>query len=302
MTSGNFPLIDRDKCTGCRICILSCPDLTLTLQKGKALVTGEKCMQCGHCAALCPEEAIAVCTPKNKELLFATFSGRQEWIPYGRGDTAALVQLMRSRRSCRNYTEQPVAAAVLEDLVKIGTTAPSGTNSQHWTFTLIPERAKVVRLGEAIAAFYHKLNCMAVNPLLRLYTRLFDNDSLGRYYRRYYKTVHQGLAEWDSGGRDRLFHGAPAVILVGATRQASCPAEDAALATQNMLLAAHCMGLGTCLIGFAVEAIKRDKKLRRLIGLDHAEEIYMAVALGYPREKYRRLTGRKIIGPRYPAL
>ncbi|MEZ4578721.1 MAG: nitroreductase family protein [Desulfobacterales bacterium] len=39
------------------------------------------------------------------------------------------------RRSCRNYKETPVPASVLEDLVRIGITAPSGTNSQMWTFT-----------------------------------------------------------------------------------------------------------------------------------------------------------------------
>ena len=57
---------------------------------------------------------------------------------------------------------------------------------------------------------------------------------------------------------DRLFHGAAAAILVTGRRQASCPAEDALLATQNILLAAHAMGLGSCLIGFAVEAMRRD--------------------------------------------
>ena len=50
---------------------------------------------------------------------------------------------------------------------------------------------------------------------------------------------------WDGG---RSFR----VRFVATAPGASSPKEDALLASQNILLAAHAMGLGTCLIGFAV--------------------------------------------------
>ncbi len=52
-------------------------------------------------------------------------------------------------------------------------------------------------------------------------------------------------------GKDLLFHGAPAAIIVASKEEASCPSEDSLLATQNILLGAHSLGLGTCLVGFA---------------------------------------------------
>lgn len=293
--------IDIKKCTGCGFCVRVCPDNVFFLSEEKAHIIGEKCIQCGHCIAVCPEEAI-ISNVFGNALEFTTFTENMRWLPHGKSDIAELVQLLRSRRSCRNYTSKPVARNILEDLVKIGTTAPSGTNSQAWSFTILPTRKQVVSLGDKVASFFRELNRKAANPLLRLLARFFLGDSLGKYYRRYYASISQGLKEWDEEGKDRLFHGATAVILVGSGAEASCPAEDAMLATQNILIAAHAMGLGTCLIGFAVEAIRRDDNLKRFLSLPASNTTYSVIAIGYPAEKYRQVTGRKKIIPLYPEL
>ncbi len=96
-----------------------------------------------------------------------------------------------------------------------------------------------------------------------------------------------------------LFHGAAAAIIVSSANSASCPSEDALLATQNILLGAHSMGLGTCLIGFAIAAMRKDAKINRLLRIPTHETPYAVVALGYPDEQYRRVTGRKPAVVRY---
>jgi ferredoxin len=96
------------------------------MQDGTARVTGDRSLQCGHCVAVCPVDAVRVETIDEKSLSFNSFDLQNDWLPHGQSDTAQLVQLMASRRSCRNYSEQTVDRSVLEDLVKIGTTAPSG--------------------------------------------------------------------------------------------------------------------------------------------------------------------------------
>lgn len=288
-----------EKCSGCGQCIRVCPDKILGLVDGKAARVGEHCIGCGHCQAVCPEGAIQF--DSIVELLdFATFSENPQWLSFGEPDTASLVRLMRSRRSCRNYTEKNVSREVLEDLVKIATTAPSGTNSQGWTFSLLDNRKQVMELGQLVCLFFDKLNKLAANPLARLWAKIFLKDRLGNYYRKYYQTISYGLEQWQEKQRDLLFHGATAVILVGGKEWASCPAEDALLATQNILLAAHSMGLGSCLIGFAVEAIKNDRHIRDKLALDKGEMIYSVIALGYPAEKYKHVAGRKRIVSRYP--
>ena len=74
---------------------------------------------------------------------------------------AALVDLLRSRRSCRSFRPEPVPVPFLEDLVRAAVTAPSGTNSQRWTFTLLAGRPAVEKLGAAVADFFRRLNRMS---------------------------------------------------------------------------------------------------------------------------------------------
>jgi nitroreductase/NAD-dependent dihydropyrimidine dehydrogenase PreA subunit len=287
--------IDTDLCIGCGACVAVCPSATLSLQDDKAVVSGPQSLSCGHCAAVCPVAAIRVRTLENDSLAFKSFRQHTDWLAPGEADIARLVQLMRSRRSCRNYTERPVARELLADLVKVGLTAPSGSNCQPWSFTLLPTRAAVSRLGDLIAAFFRRLNRTADRRLLRRGLKLIGRGELDFYYRNYHDAVAEALEDWDRTGRDVLFHGATAAVVVGTRPGAVCPAEDALLATQNMLLGAHAMGLGTCLIGFAVSAFKNDPAIGRQLGIPEDESIHAVIALGYPDEKetYRRLTGRK---------
>ena len=256
-------------------------------------------MGCGHCESVCPVNAIRVEALEHPfTLSFSAVDDR--WLPHGEYDTGQLVRLMRSRRSCRNYNDREIDQKLLEDLTRIGTTAPSGTNSQLWTFTILASRQEVFSLGEQIACFFDKLNRMAEKSWLRLLNKYFGKDVLGNYYRNYYETVREGLQLWKQEGQDTLFHGATAVILVGGKKRASSPLEDGLLASQNIMLAAHSLGLGSCMIGFAVEAIKRDKNIRKLLDVSDDESIFAAIALGYPAEQYEKAAHRIKIIPRYP--
>ena len=80
--------------------------------------------------------------------------------------------------------------------------------------------------------------------------------------------------------------------------QPGCP-EDALLATQNILLAAHCVGLGTCLVGYAVAVMRRERRVCRFAGLPDNETPYAVIALGYPDERYASMAGRRRMTIRY---
>jgi nitroreductase/Pyruvate/2-oxoacid:ferredoxin oxidoreductase delta subunit len=286
-------VIDRERCIGCGACVRVCPSQTIALQNGKAAVTGARSLGCGHCAAVCPVEAVRVEALDPHSYRFHSFDCRTDWLPYGAFNTGELVRLMASRRSCRCFDPEAVDRVLLEDLVKIGATAPSGTNSQRWTFTILPDRAAVLALGHAVAAFFKRLNRMAQNPLLRHGLRLIGRPELADYYRDYHQSVAEGLADWEKRGRDRLTHGATAVIIVGSTPGGSCPAEDALLATQNILLGAHALGLGTCLIGFAVSALQKDARIKDVLKIPREESVHAVIAVGHPAVTYQRLAGRR---------
>jgi nitroreductase/NAD-dependent dihydropyrimidine dehydrogenase PreA subunit len=291
--------IDRDLCNGCGLCATVCPTGTISLREEKATALGGESIFCGHCEAVCPQEAIRVREIDKEMSQYKTFTMEKQWLPPGKFNTSPLVQLMASRRSCRHFTDRPVERALLEDLVKIGITAPSGTNSQLWTFTILPQRKAVQAFAGLIASFFERLNATAEKTMLRMFLKLIGKGELHAYYRGYYRKVKEAIEEWHRSGKDPLFHGSTAAILVGSKPGASCPAEDALLATQNILLAAHSMGLGSCLIGYAVAAMKRAPSIQRSIGIPAEEKIHAVIALGYPDEVYQRVAGRKKVTLRH---
>lgn len=53
--------LDKEKCTGCRMCTIVCPHHVFELNTKKAVIMDrDACMECGACARNCPAGAIFV--------------------------------------------------------------------------------------------------------------------------------------------------------------------------------------------------------------------------------------------------
>ena len=165
----------------------------------------------------------------------------------------------------------------------------------YYLGNLHPLAGDIGNYNDRLEIYLRNINAMTMAENMRPVTK----GELDAYYRGYYWKVKKALEEWHESGRDRLFHGSTAVMLIGSKPGASCPAEDSLLATQNILLAAHSMGLGSCLIGYAVAAMKKDPSIQKSIGIPAEEEIHAVIALGYSDEVYQRVAGRKKVTPRY---
>lgn len=150
-------------------------------------------------------------------------------------------EAIKSRRSVRAFTDQPVSREEVEKLIDMARWAPSAGNIQPWEFIVV--RDLEIKRGLCKAA------------------------------------LNQTFIEQ-----------APVVIVVCANPQRSSHGygsrginlyclQDTAAATQNMLLAAHSMGLASCWVGAfredeATQTLKIPSGLRpiAIVPIGHAAE------------------------------
>jgi nitroreductase len=130
-----------------------------------------------------------------------------------------LTQAIQGRRSIRKYKNQPIPDETITQLIEAATYAPSAGNIQPWHFIIVKNPAVKKQLAEA--------------------------------------AYNQAQVEQ-----------APVVIVVCADEKQTQPRygkrgsslyclQDTAAATQNILLTAYSLGLGTCWIGaFNEKAVK----------------------------------------------
>ncbi len=180
----------------------------------------------------------------------------------------------------------------MRDLVEFAVTAPSGSNFQEWEFTVLNGHEKVWDFALLIKRFFIKMNRLAANPLVRLLSLPIMGKALINYYRDHYETVQMAIEESDKG-IDLLFHSAPSLIVVHGSMDGSTPIEDGTYAAYNICMLAHYMKLGTCLIGFAVEAVNRDKDLKEYLQIPDGNRVHAVIAVGKPDVKFIRHSLRK---------
>ena len=57
MHSNVSPVINKEPCTGCGICVKNCDFDAITIIDGKAEINPDKCVGCAMCIAVCPVQA-----------------------------------------------------------------------------------------------------------------------------------------------------------------------------------------------------------------------------------------------------
>jgi nitroreductase len=179
-----------------------------------------------------------------------------------------ILNLLRARRSVRRFRPEPVGRATLEKLVEAACWAPSAGNWQDWQFTVVTAAEVRRRMAEAVRERWK-----AVIDAIR-----------GEGYA-------EGMERYASAFA--MFPEAPAVVIVsaraashvqrhmfGAEADATAGGfASAAMAAQNLMLAAHALGLTSCCLTGALVA---RPKLAELAGLGRRQEIVCLVAVGRP--------------------
>jgi nitroreductase/ferredoxin len=285
-----YPGINAGRCTLCGKCVEVCPKKIITIKDGSVSLTGGDCMLCSHCYCACEYGAVSF-GENLRELTFKTITYSEDTSVKAAVSPDKIINFLRSRRSIRKYSDRPVADDIISDLIEFSVSAPSGSNAQSWEFTVVNGRDRVSLLADSFKKAFGMLNRLAGNPVTRYFSVPFFGNKIISYYKNNYNTVKTALEDAERGV-DRLFHGAPCVIIIH-SGAGSMPAEDAQFAAYNIAILAHTLGLGTCFIGYASAAINRFKSLKERLDIPSGNRVNAVIAAGYPDIIFHRPALRK---------
>lgn len=180
-----------------------------------------------------------------------------------------VIEEIKNRRSIRSYDGRPVPESLVSKLLDSARFAPSALNSQPWKFIIVSDRGVIKKLSEAVKRVSRAI--LALYPLLRIFARKLSDPR-----------VEAVLRKTAGSEKDTVFYDAPLLVFITAAKNDGSALRDCIFAAQNMMLAAHSVGLGSCFIGRG-ELLRLSPNARKLIGLPKGRDIAASIVFGYPR-------------------
>ena len=181
----------------------------------------------------------------------------------GMSQSEAVVKTIMERRSIRKYKPQPVEREKMQTIVECGVNAPNAMNRQPWE------------------------------------VRVVDNPDFINGVTELYKKEQPKAAE-DPNFKN-MFRNAPTVVFVDRDVQSGSAEFDCGLLSENMMLAAQSMGIGSCCLGSPAAFMRSPAAAEYLkkLGFSEGYELLYCIAFGYPDEapaaKPRDLTKIKFV-------
>lgn len=165
-----------------------------------------------------------------------------------------VIENILNRRSVRVYSEDQIKQEDLDLILQAGLYAPSGCNTQPWHFTVVQNQE-----------ILNTLNIETKKELL---------NGENEYFRDFGKNEKYSI-----------FYNAPTVIIISGEKTAIVPETDCSAATENMMLAAESLGIGTCWIGLVTFLFKSEagQEYIKMLEIPEGYEPYYAITLGYKK-------------------
>lgn len=129
-----------------------------------------------------------------------------------------VINCILERRSIRKYKPAQLKDSDLQIMLECAKYAPNGNGSQAWHFTAVQNAERLSRL----------------NDLVKELLRGSDNEL---------------FRSWGNNPDYCFYYQAPTLVIVSVDdKKTDTPESDCALALENIFLAAHSLGLGSCWI------------------------------------------------------
>jgi nitroreductase len=162
-------------------------------------------------------------------------------------------QAILTRRSVRSFVKRTVPPDMIAEILDSASKAPSASNGRPWEFVIVKDQKIKERIGYLGAR------------------------SLYERKKRKLKLAKEKFL---------LIADAPVYIVVACDTKKSPIfwVHDGSAATQNILLAAHSMGLGAVWLGAPVALTKHQNEIKKMLNMPRHVKIASIVALGYPKK------------------
>ncbi len=165
-----------------------------------------------------------------------------------------VINAILNRRSVRVYSDEQIKQEDLDQILQAGLYSPSGCNMQPWHFTVVQNKDLMNEINDETKKIL--LNC--------------DSEK----FQAYAKNENYNI-----------FFNATTTIIISGEKEELVPQTDCAAATENMLIAAESLGIGTCWVGLITYLFMSEKGAEYTTKLQIPEgyEPYYAITLGYKK-------------------
>lgn len=168
----------------------------------------------------------------------------------------SLYEAILARRSVRNYTAQKLDKGTISNLLEAAIRAPTAMHGEPWAFVIIQDTSLLKKLSEQ------------AKPIL-----------LTMMHHQHQQAIN--LFELTGNPNFNIFYNAGTLILICSNAKIHSSEADCWLATENLILAACAMGLGSCIIGCALPVLNlAEVKTQLHIPPDFT--VVAPVIVGYP--------------------
>lgn len=181
--------------------------------------------------------------------------------------------------------------ASIERIIEGARYAPSGHNAQSTKFVVVREKELITKIVESTHLYFTKMAKQFRNPLIKnilLMLAKYEIEGALHLIDDFDKIIDEF-----KNGKDTIVFGAPCVLIFHADKSINFSDVNASLAVQNAMLLCHSIGLGCFYAGYVVSACKRDNRISQQLSIPDNHQIYAALAIGYPKNMYKKWIERK---------
>ncbi|MBD8387644.1 nitroreductase family protein [Dysgonomonas sp. BGC7] len=274
--------IDNESCIKCSKCVKVCPAYILTQESAKAEINVrnvQTCIGCGHCVAVCPTDSVIHSLfPQEK-----VHTLNRDIIP----SPEQVMELCKARRSNRAFLSSPVPESYLRQIVEAAHLAPTASNGQEVSFTLVTNPDLLKQVSDITIDTFEATVKKISNPLIKPFLGLISPEAKGAASK-----LNAVIAKHKSG-TDAILRGAKAILFIHTPSTANFGRQDSNLAYQNASLMAESLGVSQFYTGYVCIAIDLDKKKKLAKLLNIEGNIHAGMALSMPAFKFPKYTDRE---------